>query len=544
MLCAKNLKAVKAALITILAVGGFTTAQAAFDLTSTEMGGLAGHAVAVYAAETVSTGSASGARRMTELHATAGVFDANATLSFPLGATDVTYYARYDLVAPDGVVARFVGLEADDFSGTDGTTATTFPGAGAGFDISDGSRVIYQLATSADDTVFTLDLDGATTVEDDTGTADVDEMAVAARRNQAARVQIGGSSAGGDYKVQLRLRIYDNIPGAISGVGANYIDAMKPIIAVDNTLSVTAAAATSPLTADVATGFTMLAGASPKSGTLGNVLITLKDMHDPDGAGTHSGWPIMDAGDGMKVTHSSVMGSGSAVIAGDFSAGTYTVGGAAAALKDAAGKDLEKYTEGDNKGKVINPAEAATATFAVSATGTPARHPAAMATHALIVKPFVINVDKNETPIPVGSYTATTKAGPSNMHAAAIADVTGQAIGSIRHNGTTVQIGYLTTFEGHNQRLVIVNRGPLDVDYSLDFVTEEGTEATAGHMATGEIGPESTAVIQTRDLVSFAEGGTTRASATLTLTANPSDISVSTTLVNTMDRSTDTVNYH
>ena len=527
MLCAKNLKTVKAVLIMILGVGGFTSAQAQFNLTSEPT--LMGHDVAVYAAETIATGAAAGVARTTELYATAGAFMATATLTFPLSEDGTTYYARYDLVAPDGVTAKFVGLVIEDFATAAGTPAV--------FDVSPGSKAIYSFPSNQDAPVFTLDLDGAA---DLTG-VEQDDQAAAEARNQAARVQVGGS-AGGDYKVSLRLRIYDNIPGAISGVGASYLDVMKPIVAVDNTLNVVAAAG-DPVVADVGAAFKMLAGATPKSGTLGAVHVIVKRMHDPDGAGPHAGWYVWAANTGEALMPTDVMASGTAVIAGDYSVGTFTLGPAGATLMDANSKELEKYTEGDNKGKYMNPAAAATGRFAISAAGALAEHPGSGKTH-IVTKGFVINVDKNETPIPEGSYSATTSAKPANANGAAIADKSGQDIGSIVRNGTTVHLAYLTTYEGHNQRLVIVNRGPLMVDYEVqNIVTEMGTTAMVGHMASGEIMPKSSVVIQVRELVSFDDGGTTRASATLTLTAKPSDISVSTTLVNTMDRSTDTVNY-
>ena len=545
MLCAKNLKVVKAALIMILGVGGFTSAQAEFNLTSQPT--LSGHDVAVYAAETIATGAAAGVPRTTELYASATRFMAKATIGFPLpAATGVKYYARYDLVAPDGVTAKFVGLAEDDFSGEPALTNDE------AFDISDGARVIYSFDAApgdqtgtppSGDTVFALDLHGAPV--DDPATTGVDESTDPASiaKNQAARVQVGGST-GGDFKVELRVRVYDNIPGAISGVGATYLDAKKPIVAVDNTLNVVAAAAAAPAVADVAAAFTMFAGASPKQATLGNVHVTVKRVHDPDGGGAHPGWMVWAANTGMGVSPTDVMSSGSAVIDGDYSVGTFKLGGAGATLLDANDKELEKFTAGDNKGKYMNPADAAKARFAVSPAGDLAEHPAAARTH-VVTKAFTINVDKNTEAIPAGSYSATTSASPKNPNGAAIADKTAQAIGSIIHNGTTVHLGYLTTFEGHNQRLVMVNRGPLLVDYKLqNIVTETGTMASEGAMATGQIMPKSSKVIQVRDLVTFEAGGTTRASATLTLTAKPSDISVATTLVNTMDRSTDTVEHH
>ena len=429
--------------------------------------------------------------------------------------------------------AQFTGIDTVNDVLSFGTEANpTGVDADDEFDVDDGSSMaIWRVSASglAEDAVFRLNLNG------DDGEVDTNY--------DMARVQISGAASGGGYKIALRIRIYDNVPGATSGVGATYLEAMKPIIAVDNTLSVTAAAAAAPLVAEVGAAFKSFSGASPNSGTLGNVHVSVARTHDLDGRGPAPTWMIMSAATGQPVNVGDVMASGGVVVAGDFSVGTFTVAGAPATLMDANSKELEKFTEGDNKGKYMDPSLAATASFAVSNAGALAMHPGAAATH-VIVKAFSINVKDNDTAIPVGSYSATTSAKPKNPNAPAIADRAGQAIGAIIRNGTTVHIGYLTTYEGHNQRLVIVNRGPLMVDYELgDIVTEQGTTAMAGHMAAGEIMPKSSLVIQARDLVSFGDGGTTRASATLTLTAKPADVSVSTTLVNTMDRSTDTVSY-
>ena len=221
---------------------------------------------------------------------------------------------------------------------------------------------------------------------------------------------------------------------------------------------------------------------------------------------------------------------------GDFSVGTFTLDGAGT-LHDANGKELERYTEGDNKGMYMDPAEAAQARFTVGDSGTPNEM-------GVIMNPFMVSVaDDNTMLIPEANYSATANPTPENSQAAALASVSGE-IGEIERDGTTVHLGYLTTYEGHNQRLVIVNRGSRAATYDVgNFVTEEGTMASAGDMASGEVKGMSSNVIQVRDLVSFEDGGTTRASATLSMDADESDVSVSTTLINTMDRSTDTVTY-
>ena len=533
MLCAKNLKAVKAALIMILGAGWAVSAQAQMDLTSTEMGGLANHAVAVYAAETIKTGSTGPNRNFSTLSATGGAFTVDANIGYVLPAD--TYYIRYDLEAPDGVVAHFVNIDGATtiplVMGTDEATPTG-RGTATEFDVDDNaSTIIYELAVTGaeENDVFRLDLNGVD--PDDTDTLNTGQ--------RPARVQISGSSAGGNYKVMLRIRVYDSVPGATNAGASTYLNAAKPIIAVDNTLSLTVGSP-AKLTASVAEGFKKFEGGAA-SGTLAMVNADVQTMHFP--ARGHAGWEIMSSSTGMQVGLGDVMGNSAVHVNGNFAVGTFKVGSAGAMLVDANDKELEKHTSGDDKGKYIDPALAAQARFTVGSGGTAAAVTGApgkmRVSHA-----FTVDVGaKNDDTIPASKYSATTAAKAKDSQAAAIAAVTGQDAGEIKRDGTTVHLGYLTTYEGHNQRLVMVNRGPLNVGYEMEFVAEDGTTAMPGHMASGELMPKSTTVIQVRDLVSFAEGGTTRASATLSMTANPNDISVATTLVNTMDRSTDTVVY-
>ena len=115
------------------------------------------------------------------------------------------------------------------------------------------------------------------------------------------------------------------------------------------------------------------------------------------------------------------------------------------------------------------------------------------------------------------------------------------AIGSIVRNGTTVNIPYLTTFEDYNQRLVIVNRGATDANYSVTFTTEDGTTATAGTAATGTVPAGEVLSIKASDIVTLA--GRTRTAATLVVVAPGANIDVATNQVNLSDGSTDTVVY-
>ena len=114
-------------------------------------------------------------------------------------------------------------------------------------------------------------------------------------------------------------------------------------------------------------------------------------------------------------------------------------------------------------------------------------------------------------------------------------------IGSIRRNGTTVRLPYLTTNSLYNQRLVVVNRGTGDAHYEMTFTEEEGVTATSMLADDAMLPGSSTSVMKLTDLV-MIDGGT-RTAGTLIIESNPAMISVATTTVNLETRGTDTLTY-
>ena len=98
---------------------------------------------------------------------------------------------------------------------------------------------------------------------------------------------------------------------------------------------------------------------------------------------------------------------------------------------------------------------------------------------------------------------------------------------------------YLTTFDGYNQRIAVVNRSGRTVDYVFtDFMAEDGNTVTGGEAHSGTFSPGQTVLMAT-DIVTI-EGGA-RAAANLTIVADPSVISAATQTVNLGSRGTDTV---
>jgi len=149
-----------------------------------------------------------------------------------------------------------------------------------------------------------------------------------------------------------------------------------------------------------------------------------------------------------------------------------------------------------------------------------------------------VTADGTET-IPVaGPYTASVVMAAVAARANSQAAVAG-TLGSLLHNGTTVQLPYLTTFADYNQRVVIVNRGTTDATYSTSFTSEAAATTVAGTAATGTVAAGTTASIKVSDMVTIT--GLTRTAATMVIVAPAANLSVATNQVNLSDGSTDTV---
>ena len=535
MLCAKTLKAAKAALIIILGAWATMSAHAAMNLS----GGA--HAPAVYAAETVST------KGPNQLVATNTTFMVTAwsDVNLAVPGAGAPYHFRYDLTGDTGSAAFGNGIMFQIGTGTAVEAARARPKdlifsavPDAQIDRSTPSATPGGMPTAGTNLVLMLDGEHPPNLATPADLTDNLPSAV-----RAAKVTVTGAASSGTYKFMLRLRIYGDLADALSGGGSTLYDSgAKPIIVIDPTLSAEVKAA-DDLVADVLHNFTRFQedtkGAT--SGKLATVTLNLRETHCSayrpgvfPPACAHTPWPIMPAGadgDGSMIELGDVMGSGSLTVHGDHSLVNLKLGTRDLTLRDALTKALDKHKEGDNKGQYVDRSLAVDAHIALNAKGA---------------MDLTANVgDKNTSAIPAGSYAATIALSPANSDAAPVAGVSAAAAGTIVTNGTMVHLGYLTGFDGYNQRVIIANRGAVDADYVLgNIIHEDGTEANAGSMATGTVAASSTAVIRVAEgdlpgLISF-DSGRARASATLSLTAPTSAISVSTTIVNISDGSTDT----
>ena len=158
--------------------------------------------------------------------------------------------------------------------------------------------------------------------------------------------------------------------------------------------------------------------------------------------------------------------------------------------------------------------------------------------------PWVLCVtisNENEETIPAGVYNldvnlaprlGDTRPFPPNGKA-------GLTVAVIDHDGTTIQIPYVTSYDGYTQRIVIVNRNKVDVDYAITFHAEGDGEIMGDNPHEGMLMAGQATVLKVNELVTLTNP--TRAAATLTVAAKPTTIDAATTMVNKMDQSTDTV---
>ena len=141
----------------------------------------------------------------------------------------------------------------------------------------------------------------------------------------------------------------------------------------------------------------------------------------------------------------------------------------------------------------------------------------------------------NDMMITEAPFTATVKYTGVDDAAFPRMEMT-ETIGSIGRNGTSYHIPYLTTQEGYNQRIVIVNRGAATTYSFGNFLAEGDAMPEPGDMAMGDL-PMGQTVLRATNIVS----GVTRAAATLSIVAARGNISAAVQQVNLANHTVDTV---
>ena len=246
-------------------------------------------------------------------------------------------------------------------------------------------------------------------------------------------------------------------------------------------------------------------------------------------------------------------------IEGDFSIGAFSLGEPAANVDnpdtndvdesmtrmDASTICLDQGTAGDDEPEMGNVNEAASEDNpTMSGIGM-----LSAGTQYLCVQVDRMGAGSNRSPIPPTTYTGTITMG-SGESAMTLAE---GPIGEIKRNGTTVQVAYLTDSAKYNQRLIIVNRGPVAARFDISSFTEEvgsdttvelSAEAQAAKAAGLNVIPAGgQVVLRVADILTFTGERKRRVGATISINADVDDIQVATTQVNLADSSTDTVIY-
>jgi hypothetical protein len=155
---------------------------------------------------------------------------------------------------------------------------------------------------------------------------------------------------------------------------------------------------------------------------------------------------------------------------------------------------------------------------------------AALPTATLVGNPWYVcvNVDGTET-INKSSYSVTL-----------VDSALSNDLGRIKYDTTSIEVPYLTTFADYNQRIYLINKGLVDAEYSMTWITEAGTDAEDGFKATGGVPAESMIAIKATDAVTLT-GDTTRTAAIIEVEGVDANIQAATQSVNLSTGGTDTV---
>ena len=152
---------------------------------------------------------------------------------------------------------------------------------------------------------------------------------------------------------------------------------------------------------------------------------------------------------------------------------------------------------------------------------------------------FVCIEAKADTAIPEASYRVEIEYAPPTGTTAAelVSPIPNEIfeIGSIRRDGTTIHLPYVSTHEKYNQRFLIVNNGPA-VTYEFTFTPESGVDAEPGTKASGTLA-KGTTHLKASEVVTLTGGS--RTAATFSAAADPGNIEMSSVLVSRTKGETD-----
>lgn len=300
------------------------------------------------------------------------------------------------------------------------------------------------------------------------------------------------------------ITVYETLTGAVNQTSSLYNKATTGAVTVVTGLANSVAVGLA--TADVEQAFKKFVDPDSTDGD--------NDLNQPFGSATIGVAAGVAAKTGAAVAAADMFSAGVVKITGDFSvttsswklsAGADCVGGSQALTVDA--------------GKTF-----ASTTYALTTAVGGTTYVCETATGATVLPESNYDLSVSYTAVANAAFPAATFT---------------TKIGAIDHNGTTVQVPYLTTFADYNQRIVLVNRSASDAGYAMTFTPETGVTATAKAGATGTLKAKSTTVIKATDVVTIT--GNTRTAATIAIVSAAANIDAATTSINLSDKSSDTV---
>ncbi len=330
-----------------------------------------------------------------------------------------------------------------------------------------------------------------------------------------------------DQPVRIEMSLYRPSSGGFSTT--NRADRIGNPVGRDGVISarpglnIRAVPNTTPLTAEVATGFTRftaasaLASSSGLRGNVGSVSFSVRE-----GALMQDGAPATRA---ALTGKTGLAGDPTDLVAtfdGNFSVGTWTVDSTANCSTTASRDNTLSATN------TISLKE-----FVPSAAGGGSKY-------------LCVHLPRENTERIAQSQYRVSFNLPGPENTADSPDRFTGTVGEIKHNGTTIRAPYLTTYDGYNQRMILVNHGGRDADYTVTFKPESGTTATPGPYAEGMIEAGETMVIRVADTDEHPgmvrlSGETSRTAAVIDLAAPNKTIDAAVTQVTLEDGSTDTV---
>lgn len=529
MLFKKTLKVASATALWMVALLGANSAMAqTADLTTYSAETLTGDGPTYGIANAAGTGS-DAAQLVAEI-------PLNARAAYHIGEADTAADAVFIRVTATGVM-RFVGgatpvipavqigMYTDD-DDNPATPAVWTPNAGV--TVATGVAVAapasgyrYQVTSTAAVTRNLIRV----TVGDATKTA------------AAVEAQVTGMGNGG-----VAATVYAKQADAHFGEGTSYMSASKDMFRVARSVAAVSATGLDPIThtASAVSRFTAIAGAegatAPYEISVGGFNVTVKSGHLSAVTGEALGGaetPLTELWTAVGIrTAAGVHGATTFTSPGGwaFASGFRFSDMANCALGSGPDGSDPGPVEGDGAGIMSSPLSEEDATDDVVGG----------IKEAAWYLCVTISNDNDET-IASGAYTVdVTLAPPASLgRAFPAAGRAGIHVGTIKHDGTVVQIPFVTSYDGYTQRIVIVNRNKVDVAYSLAFHVEGDGMIDGDNPHEGMAMADQATVLKVADLVTLTDP--TRAAATLTVAAKDGTVDVATTMVNKMDQSTDTV---